>query len=145
MWKNNVEGLFFKPLPDRKIPFIGKLNVNQLHGYVDSTHISEDRSISRYGGCIFMKGMLISSVSKKLTYVTLSATESEYVGISEGIKLVMYLTDLMYELGETQTAIPMGNYNPGDISIRNQKVVMLVVCDIFRLGYIGFRILLKNP
>ena len=51
----------------------------------------------------------------------------------------------MDELGEAQTDIPMGNNNSGAISIRDQKVITLVVCDIFRLGYIGFRTLLKNP
>jgi hypothetical protein len=119
--ENNVEGLNFTPLSSLHVPHIGTVTRNQIYGFVDSTHISEERSVSRYGLCVFMCGMLLMSVSKKLCYVTLSSTESEYVGMSEAFKRIMFLIEFLEELGETQGPVPMGNDNTGAIAIAENK------------------------
>ena len=119
--ENNVEALLYHPLKDLSVPFIGLVKPNQIYGYVDSTHISEERSISRFGLCIFMNGMLLLCISKKLLYVTLSATESEYVGLSEAIKHVLFFKEFLEELGENQGSIPIGNDNSGAIAIAENK------------------------
>ena len=93
-----MEGLSFTPLQDLHVPHIGTVQQNQIYGFVDSTHISEERSTSRYGLCVFMSGMLILAISNKLCYVTLSSTESEYVGMSEALKRIMYLSEFLEEL-----------------------------------------------
>ena len=61
------------------------------------------------------------SVSKKLTYVTLSSTQSEYVGMSEAFKHIMFLIEFLEELGEKQGAVPMGCDNTGAIAIAENK------------------------
>jgi len=119
--EKNVEGLTFTPLQDLNVPHIGTVANNQIYGFVDSTHISEERSISRYGLCVFMSGMLILAISNKLCYVTLSSTESEYVGMSEALKRIMYLIEFLEELGEKQGSVPIGNDNSGAIAIAENK------------------------
>ena len=45
---NNVEALLYHPLKNLSVPFIRLVKPNQIYGFVDSTHISEERSISRF-------------------------------------------------------------------------------------------------
>jgi hypothetical protein len=133
--ENDVEGLVFTPLKNTHVPHIGTVLNNQLYGFVDSTHISEERSVSRYGLCIFMSGMLLVAISKKLTYVTLSSTESEYVGMSEALKYIMFLIELFEELGEKQGPVPLGNDNSGAIAIAENKG-----CNAGRVRHIQARV-----
>jgi hypothetical protein len=132
--EENLEGLIFR-LHSLNVPHIGTVGASQLYGYVDSTHISEERSVSRYGVCLFIHGMLILALSKKLTYVTLSATESEYVGLSEGMKLALFIHDLLNELGEKQTQFIIGNDNSGAIAIAENKG-----CNAGRVRHIQARV-----
>ena len=49
-----------------------------------------------------MSSMLILAISNKLCYVTLSSTESEYVGMSEAFKRIMFLIEFLEKLSKKQ-------------------------------------------
>ena len=43
--ENNCDELTFSPLTTLDVPYLGRVEENQLYGFVDSTHISEERSV----------------------------------------------------------------------------------------------------
>ena len=91
-----------------------------------------------------MNGVLLLCISKKLLYVTLSATESEYVGLSEAIKPILFFKEFLEELGENQGSIPIGNDNLALLLLQKTKDAMLDASNIFGHVSIGFRTLPKN-
>jgi hypothetical protein len=86
------------------------LNFNGTHGInffvmVDSSYASHDDRKSHYGFSIHMNPMSGScvTVSKKSKIIALSSTEAEYIGLFEASKLIMWLRQLLNELGYPPT------------------------------------------
>ena len=68
---------------------------------VDSSYASHLDRKSHYGISIHMNNTSGScvSVSKKSTIIALSSTEAEYVGMFEASKIILWLRQLLLELG----------------------------------------------
>ena len=69
-----------------------------LHGFTDADWGSQLHRHSISGFCFFAGGGAISWSSKKQPIVTLSSTESEYVGLTAASKEVIYLRNLAREI-----------------------------------------------
>jgi hypothetical protein len=68
---------------------------------VDSSYASHDDRKSHYGFSIHMNQTSGScvTVSKKSKLIAFSTTEAEYIGMFEASKLIMWLRQLLNELG----------------------------------------------
>ena len=88
---------------------------------VDSSYASHLDRKSHYGISIHMNNNLGScvSVSKKSTIIALSSTEAEYVGMFEASKIILWLRQLLLELGFSPTKPPtiLYEYNKSAIHI----------------------------
>jgi len=82
------------------------LNFNGTHGInfyvmVDASYASHDDRKSHYGFSIHMNSSSGSciTVSKKGKLIALSSTEAEYIGMFEASKVILWLRQLLQELG----------------------------------------------
>ena len=79
---------------------LGALSEDVLHGAVDSNHAGcPDTLRSRYGFHYKLWGSVVSWFSKRNTFVTLSSTESEFVGASNCVRHGKWIINLLTELG----------------------------------------------
>jgi hypothetical protein len=85
---------------DLTLNFNGKLGIN-FHVMVDSSYASHHDRKSHYGISVHMNSQSGSCItlSKKGTILALSSTEAEYIGMFEASKLIMWLRQLLSELG----------------------------------------------
>ena len=61
------------------------------YGYIDATYLSEERSLCRYGVVYFVNMCTVFELSRRLPDIALSSTESEYVGLSLGVREGYYI------------------------------------------------------
>jgi hypothetical protein len=85
---------------DLTLNFNGSLGIN-FHVMVDSSYASHIDRKSHYGISVHMNSKSGSciSISKKGTILALSSTEAEYIGMYEASKIIMWLRQLLTELG----------------------------------------------
>ena len=76
---------------------------------------------SLHGFIVSLHGCPILWTSKKQTFVALSSTESEYIGLSESLREIKWLTSILNEFNiPLQTPILYGD-NTASIQIANNK------------------------
>ena len=100
---NEVEGRYYTSMQDHTPPgFNCQVKKNQVYGYIDSSYMSEEKTLCRFGVNYYVNGMSIYEMSRRLPDHYLSSTEAEYyacsIGACEGKFLAMALT----AMGETQ-------------------------------------------
>ena len=92
---------------------------DQLKGVADTTFASEEetrRSVT--GWLIFFYGVLISWKSRVQKSVTLSSTESEYVGLSEMVCELIFAKQVLESIGvQVKIPIPVYTDNTGAIHL----------------------------
>ena len=87
-------------------------NMMEFTAYVDAGHHNPNLQLrSVNGAVIYLGGLPISWTSSIQKSRTISTTESEYIAISEGMRTIMWLSDLLNEvliaMGEPETVLPM--------------------------------------
>jgi Reverse transcriptase (RNA-dependent DNA polymerase) len=94
---------------------------NTLVGYVDADYAGDINTSRSTSGFVFMLGpSLISWASRLQSVVAKSTTEAEYMSLDEGISEVLYLLQLLKDVGmEQQTPITIYEDNSGAISLAN--------------------------
>ena len=116
---NDVEGRRYEARPDHTPPgFNCRVGKNQVYGYVDSSYMSEEQTLCRFGVNFYVNGMSVYEMSRRLPGHYLSSTEAEYyacsIGTCEGKFLVMTLT----AMGESQNGpLLIGQDNKSCIQI----------------------------
>ena len=94
-------------------------NQSELEVYVDSA----DAAYPHFGYVIKLAGGAISWKSTKSKLSTLSSTESEYIALSSVTQEVMWIRELLAELGfEQQSATKIFEDNQSTIAIANDPV-----------------------
>jgi hypothetical protein len=90
---------------DLTLNFNGQNGIN-FQVMVDSSYASHLDRKSHYGISIHMNSSSGSciSISKKSTILALSSTEAEYIGMYEASKIIMWLRQLLNELGYPPTS-----------------------------------------
>jgi hypothetical protein len=86
------------------LKFNGTLGIN-IFVMVDASYASHDDRKSQYGFSIHMNSSSGSciTVSKKGKLIALSSTEAEYIGMFEASKVILWLRQLLEELGYSLT------------------------------------------
>jgi len=103
----------------RKPPREGKFQITGTSDADWGNDIKGRRSL--HGYIISLHGCPILWTSKKQTFVALSSTESEYVGLSESVREIKWLTSMLNEFNiGLQTPILYGD-NTASIQIANNK------------------------
>ena len=116
---NEVEGRFYEMKQDHTPPgFNCRVGKNQVYGYIDSSYMSEEQTLCRFGVNYYINGMSVYEMSRRLPDHYLSSCEAEYyacsIGTCEGKFLVMTLT----AMGETQSGpLLIGQDNKSCIQI----------------------------
>ena len=116
---NEVEGRFYTAKHNHTPPgFNCRVEKNQVYGYIDSSYMSEEQTLCRFGVNYYINGMSVYEMSRRLPDHYLSSTEAEYyacsIGTCEGKFLVMTLT----AMGETQSGpLLVGQDNKSCIQI----------------------------
>jgi hypothetical protein len=117
--ENEIEGRFYEAKQNHTPPgFNCRVGKNQVYGYIDSSYMSEEQTLCRFGVNYYINGMSVFEMSRRLPDHYLSSTEAEYyacsMGTCEGKFLVMTLT----ALGETQSGpLLIGQDNKSCIQI----------------------------
>ena len=70
-----------------------------VSAFVDAAFANERDHRCRYGFAVFLGGCLVSWVSRCTTMVCLSTAEAEFIAVTEAAKEVMWLRELLNELG----------------------------------------------
>jgi len=101
------KGLILRPSSDTldvyvDADFAGNWNFEDAMSDVDTAR-------SRYGYVVMYKGCPVTWASKLQTEVTLSSTESEYVGLSHTLRSVIPIIELFKELQELKLDVLKGN------------------------------------
>ena len=104
--ENDVEGRCFRASSDGGgvVPpgFKHKVKRNNVYGYIDATYLSEERSLCRYGVVYFVNTCTVFELSRRLPDIALSSTESEYVGMSLGVREGYYIRMVLEAMNEAQ-------------------------------------------
>ena len=101
--QNAVEGRCYE-MKENHVPpgFNCRVSKNQVYGYIDSSYMSEEQTLCRFGVNYYINGMSVYEMSRRLPDRYLSSTEAEYyacsIGTCEGKFLAMALT----AMGEKQ-------------------------------------------
>ena len=117
--ENDAEGRRYEGRQDHTPPgFNCCVGKNQVDGYVDSSYMSEEQTLCRFGVNFYVNGMSVYEMSRRLPGHYLSSTEAEYyacsIGTCEGKFLVMTLT----AMGESQNGpLLIGQDNKSCIQI----------------------------
>ena len=92
----------------------GKIPTNRLYAYADASNLDDyDTCRSTTGMLVFHAG-LVSWGLKLIKIILLSTTEAEYHALSESIKLIMYLREVLSDIGSAQIVpTPVGEDNEG--------------------------------
>jgi hypothetical protein len=105
--------------PKEKVCFIpreqnGSIPLNRLFAYADASNLDDyDTCRSTTGMLVFHHG-LVSWGLRLIKIILLSTTEAEYHALSETIKLIMYLREVLADIGSEQTVpTPVGEDNEG--------------------------------
>lgn len=96
---------YFKGTTDIGITYNGKhdTNTNILEGYVDADWAADiDTRRSQTGYIFYLNGGPVSWQSKKQTTVALSTVEAEYMAMSAATQELLYLRQLLEDLGFPQ-------------------------------------------
>ncbi|KAK3925131.1 Retrovirus-related Pol polyprotein from transposon TNT 1-94, partial [Frankliniella fusca] len=97
----------------------GNLNVEC---YVDASYAcDESKGYSHIGYVVKLGGSVFAWQSKRLKTVTLSSTEAEYLGLTEGIKESMYVRNVLEVLGFNDVCVKVFNDNEGAMSIAKDE------------------------
>ena len=94
---------YLKGTANLGVQFGGKGELNTLVAYSDSDHardVNTRRSTSGY--TLMMNNGPLVWRSQRQTCVSLSTTEAEYVAMSEGIKDIIWLRQLLADIGHSQ-------------------------------------------
>ena len=103
--ENDVEGRCFRAPSDGDVyppGFKHKVKKNNVYGYIDATYLSEERSLCRYGVVYFVNMCTVFELSRRLPDIALSSTESEYVGLSLGVREGYYIRMVLEAMNEAQ-------------------------------------------
>ena len=101
--QNAVEGRCYE-MKENHVPpgFNCRVGKNQVYGYIDSSYMSKEQTLCRFGVNYYINGMSVCEMSRRLPDRYLSSTEAEYYACSirtcEGKFLAMTLT----AMGEKQ-------------------------------------------
>ncbi|CAH2104034.1 unnamed protein product [Euphydryas editha] len=110
----------------KKYGLVYRKDDTNLHGFVDADWASCTIDRRSYTGYSFiLAGCVISYESKKQRTVALSSTEAEYMALSEACKEAIYLKNLMYEMCELDSKIPLCLYSD------NQSCIKLTANPLF--------------
>ena len=90
-----------------------------VFGYADAAFANESGMRSRYGHALYLSGCLVSWLTKSTTAVCLSTAEVEYVAAAEATKDIVWLRNLLAELGFPQSS-------PSRLFEDNQACVAMV-------------------
>jgi hypothetical protein len=96
---------------------------SKLTAFVDAdwgSNVLDRRSYT--GFCFYMSGCVVSWCSKKQSSISLSSTESEYIGISECVKEAMYLRTLQHEITNDTYCITIFNDNQSALKLVSNPV-----------------------
>ena len=85
----------------------------------------KERRISVYGYIVFFYGVPITSKSKSMKSVVLSTTEAEYIAVSEVVKEIKFLYQLLVQCIEIKVPLPIkiNVDNMGAIWLANNSCV----------------------
>jgi hypothetical protein len=95
-------------------------NNTQLHASVDASHAIHDDGKGHSGTAIGIGGTYFSFRSKKQKLVSASSTESELNALFDASKPIMWVRDLLEDLGYPQTAADVQQDNMSAITVANQ-------------------------
>jgi hypothetical protein len=105
--------------PKEQICFVprepdGSIPTNRLFAYADASNLDDfDTCRSTTGMLVFHCG-LVSWGLRLIKIILLSTTEAEYHALSETIKQIMYLREVLADIGSEQTVpTPVGEDNEG--------------------------------
>jgi hypothetical protein len=92
-----------------------------LVGYVDADYAGDLNTSRSTSGFVFMLGpSIISWTSRQQSIVAKSTTEAEYMSLDEGISEVLYLLQLLKDVGiQQRTPITIYEDNSGAIALAN--------------------------
>ena len=78
----------------------------EIIGYSDSSYATATRRKSMGGYCILLNGNLVNWSSRKQSIVAQSSTEAEYIALANTAKSILWLRNLLLELG-LQVKLPI--------------------------------------
>ena len=102
------------------IPLGFKLKVgkNQAYAYIDSTYLSEEKSLCRYGVVIFVNMCCVFELSRRLMDWVLSSTEAEFCALACGAQECLYIRYVLEAINEPQNGpLLIGQDNKSCIQI----------------------------
>ena len=74
----------------------GQTNEDQIRGYVDASQPKEEEGLRcQSGSLVTLYGMLIMWTTRRQDVVAMSITEAEYIAMSEGLKDLTWLQQLL--------------------------------------------------
>jgi hypothetical protein len=103
---------YIKGTSDHGILYDGKLEKENIEAYVDSDYAKEvDGRRSTSGYVMMLGGGVVTYSSKLQRTVALSSAEAEYMGLAHGTQEVLFLRELVKEIGlsQSQTIIHVDN------------------------------------
>ena len=114
-----IEGRHFTMQHNQKPPgFNCQVGKNQVYGYIDSSWLSEETTLCRFGVNYYVNGMSVYELSRRLPDQYLSSTEAEYYACSLGACEGKFLAMALTAMNEVQTGpILIGQDNKSCIQI----------------------------
>lgn len=108
---------YLKGTADAKIVFRHGQGTIPLTGYVDADWGGMDDRRSTCGYIFHLAGTPIAWCSKREPSVALSSTEAEYMGITAGTTEIMWLRQLLADLGHPQPCVTLHEDNRSAINL----------------------------
>ena len=119
--ENDVEGRCFRAPPAGGVIPLGfklKVGKNQAYAYIDSTYLSEEKSLCRYGVVIFVNMCCVFELSRRLMDWVLSSTEAEFCALACGAQECLYIRYVLEAINEPQNGpLLIGQDNKSCIQI----------------------------
>ena len=139
---NEAEGRFYEAKQNHTPPGLNcRVEKNQVYGYIDSSYMSEEQPLCRFGVSYYINGMSAYEMSRRLPDHYLSSTEAEYyacsIGTCEGQFLVMALT----AMGKTQSGPLLVQGRATTPASRSQRIRngIMVVPNMLSCEFAGLR------
>ena len=110
---------YLNQFPNREIVYAPK--DLQLRAYADSSYNITSDAHSHYGYIITIGGPLVASKGGRIKTVVRSSTEAEIVAVNEATSEILWMRDILVELGYPQKCVKLMEDNSSCITMLQQE------------------------